>query len=54
MKYYYKLHEGKNIQVLNYHNCKHGFTFVDDIVEGVVRVMQKTPGKMNSGLSLLV
>ena len=42
-----KLREGKNIQIFNYGNCKRDFTYVDDIVEGVVRVMQHAPEKMN-------
>lgn len=42
-----KLREGKNIQLFNYGNCKRDFTYVDDIVEGVVRVMQKAPDKEN-------
>lgn len=42
-----KLREGKIIQIFNYGNCKRDFTYVDDIVEGVVRVMQKAPEKMN-------
>lgn len=42
-----KLCEGKNIQIFNYGNCKRDFTYVDDIVEGVVRVMQKAPDKVN-------
>lgn len=41
-----KLREGKTIQIFNYGNCKRDFTYVDDIVEGVVRVMQKAPDKM--------
>mgnify|MGYP000481215681 FL=1 len=41
-----KLCEGKNIQIFNYGNCKRDFTYVDDIVEGVIRVMQKAPDKM--------
>ncbi len=40
-----KLREGKNIQIFNYGNCKRDFTFVDDIVEGVLRVMQHAPEK---------
>ena len=40
-----KLREGKTIQIFNYGNCKRDFTFVDDIVEGVVRVMQHAPEK---------
>lgn len=41
-----KLVEGKKIQLFNYGNCKRDFTFIDDIVEGVVRVMQGAPEKM--------
>ena len=40
-----KLREGKTIQIFNYGNCKRDFTYVDDIVEGVVRVMQHAPEK---------
>ena len=42
-----KLREGKTIQIFNYGNCKRDFTYVDDIVEGVVRVMKKAPDKKN-------
>lgn len=42
-----KLREGKTIQIFNYGNCKRDFTYIDDIVEGVVRVMQKSPDKQN-------
>lgn len=38
-----KLREGKKIQIFNYGNCMRDFTYVDDIVEGVLRVMQKAP-----------
>ena len=38
-----KLVAGKTIQIFNYGNCKRDFTYVDDIVEGVVRVMQGAP-----------
>ena len=41
-----KLREGKTIQIFNYGNCKRDFTYIDDIVEGVVRVMQKAPDKI--------
>lgn len=41
-----KLREGKIIQIFNYGNCKRDFTYVDDIVEGVVRVMKKAPDKV--------
>ncbi len=40
-----KLREGKIIKIFNYGNCKRDFTYVDDIVEGVIRVMQKAPDK---------
>ena len=42
-----KLRAGQNIQIFNYGNCKRDFTYVDDIVEGVVRVMQKAPDRVN-------
>ena len=42
-----KLREGKTIQIFNYGNCKRDFTYVDDIVEGVVRVMQHAPERRN-------
>lgn len=38
-----KLRAGKKIKIFNYGNCKRDFTYIDDIVEGVVRVMQKAP-----------
>ena len=40
-----KLTVGKTIQIFNYGNCKRDFTYVDDIVEGIIRVMQGAPGK---------
>ena len=42
-----KLREGKTIRIFNYGNCKRDFTYVDDIVEGVVRIMQHAPEKHN-------
>ena len=42
-----KLRRGETIQIFNYGNCKRDFTFVDDIVEGVVRIMQGAPEKRN-------
>ena len=42
-----KLVNGEKIQIFNYGNCKRDFTYVDDIVEGVVRVMQHAPEKQN-------
>jgi nucleoside-diphosphate-sugar epimerase len=40
-----KLRKGETIQIFNYGNCKRDFTYVDDIVEGVVRIMQGAPEK---------
>ena len=40
-----KLLKGQTIQIYNYGNCRRDFTYVDDIVEGVCRVMQKAPAK---------
>ena len=40
-----KLRAGKTIEIFNYGNCKRDFTYVDDIVEGVKRVMFKAPEK---------
>ena len=42
-----KLVKGETIKIFNYGNCKRDFTYVDDIVEGVVRVMQHAPEKDN-------
>ncbi len=42
-----KLVAGKTIQIFNYGNCKRDFTYIDDIVEGVYRVMQGAPEKAN-------
>ena len=42
-----KLVNGETIKIFNYGNCKRDFTYVDDIVEGVVRVMQGAPEKKN-------
>ena len=38
-----KLLRGETIQIYNYGNCRRDFTYVDDIVEGIVRVMQRAP-----------
>ena len=40
-----KLVKGEKIQIFNYGNCQRDFTYIDDIVEGVIRVMQKPPQK---------
>ena len=49
-----KLLKGEKIQIFNYGNCKRDFTYVDDIVEGVVRVMRHAPEKAagNDGLPI--
>ena len=41
-----KLRQGETIQIFNYGNCKRDFTYIDDIVEGIVRVMQYAPEKV--------
>ncbi len=40
-----KLIKGETIEIFNYGNCKRDFTYVDDIVEGIVRVLRKAPQK---------
>jgi len=40
-----KLRAGQMIQIFNYGNCQRDFTYIDDIVEGVVRVLQKAPDR---------
>ena len=42
-----KLRRGETIQIFNYGNCKRDFTYIDDIVEGVVRVMRKAPDRVS-------
>ena len=42
-----KLLKGETIQIFNYGNCKRDFTYVDDIVEGIKRVMQGAPERKN-------
>lgn len=42
-----KLIKGEKIQIFNYGNCKRDFTYIDDIIEGVIRVMQGAPEKKN-------
>lgn len=38
-----KLIKGEKIKIFNYGNCKRDFTYIDDIVEGIIRVMHKAP-----------
>ena len=40
-----KLIKGETIEIFNYGNCKRDFTYIDDIVEGIIRVMNKAPEK---------
>ncbi len=49
-----KLLKGETIQIFNYGNCKRDFTYVDDIVEGVMRIMMHAPEKQtgNDGLPI--
>ncbi|MBR6471476.1 MAG: NAD-dependent epimerase/dehydratase family protein [Victivallales bacterium] len=42
-----RLREGKTIEIFNFGNCKRDFTYVDDIVEGVCRVMCRAPEKQD-------
>lgn len=42
-----KLREGKKIQIFNYGNCKRDFTYIDDIIEGVIRVLKGAPERKN-------
>ena len=42
-----KLVKGETIKIFNYGNCKRDFTYIDDIVEGVVRIIQHAPEKQN-------
>lgn len=42
-----KLMNNETIKIFNYGNCKRDFTYIDDIVEGVIRVIQKAPDKVN-------
>ena len=49
-----KLREGRTIQIFNYGNCRRDFTYIDDIVEGVLRVMQHAPEKQKGADGLPV
>lgn len=49
-----KLVRGENIKVFNYGHCKRDFTYIDDIIEGMVRVIQHAPEKHNGGDGLPV
>ena len=47
LRFFTVLLKGETIQIFNYGNCRRDFTYVDDIVEGVVRVMQGAPERKN-------
>lgn len=47
-----KLLKGETIQIFNYGNCKRDFTYIDDVVEGVVRIIQHDPEKQNGEVGL--
>ena len=49
-----KLVRGEKIKIFNYGNCRRDFTYIDDIVEGVVRVMQSAPEKRDGADGLPV
>lgn len=49
-----KLIKGETIKIFNYGNCKRDFTFVDDIVEGVISVMQVAPSENENGARVKV
>ncbi len=49
-----KLVKGETIKIFNYGNCKRDFTFVDDIVEGIVNVMQKSPDENQDNVKATV
>ncbi len=49
-----KLRNGEKIQIFNYGNCKRDFTYIDDIVTGVVNVMQKAPDANEEGVKYKV
>lgn len=49
-----KLRTGQKIQIFNYGNCKRDFTYIDDIVTGVVNVMQKAPDANEEGVKYKV
>ena len=49
-----KLVKGETIKIFNFGNCKRDFTFVDDIVEGIVNVMKKSPDENENGVKYKV
>lgn len=49
-----KLIKGETIEIFNYGNCKRDFTYIDDIVEGIIKVMNKPPLKKDGEDGLLI
>lgn len=49
-----KLVGGETIKIFNYGNCKRDFTYVDDIVKGIINVMQKSPDENENGVKYKV
>lgn len=49
-----KLVKGETIKIFNFGNCKRDFTYVDDIVEGIVNVMKKSPDENENGVKYKV
>ncbi|MCI8956319.1 MAG: NAD-dependent epimerase/dehydratase family protein [Eubacterium sp.] len=49
-----KMRKGEQIQIFNYGDCKRDFTYIEDIIEGVVRVIQKAPEKAINTAGLLL
>lgn len=49
-----KLVKGEKIKIFNYGNCKRDFTYIDDIVKGIVEVMQRSPMENESGVKYKV
>lgn len=49
-----KLLAGETIRILNYGNCKRDFTYIDDIVKGIIKVLQKTPEENSEGVQYKV
>ncbi|MCI8994828.1 MAG: NAD-dependent epimerase/dehydratase family protein [Lachnospiraceae bacterium] len=49
-----RLREGKEIQIFNYGNCKRDFTYIDDIITGIIKVMQRSPNPDENGVKYKV
>ncbi len=49
-----KLRSNQTIEIFNYGNCRRDFTYIDDIVDGVIRVLQATPDRDENGVEFKV